>query len=138
MKAFIISAIIFLTTLIPAFAVIRCIDLNSTKTCSGQSTSGAEWGATCGQTEVKGTFFCASTSGHYHELSDTIRAEQTSNNNKYCWCKMYYPAISKWILIDENEVTGDGGGCLYSCAGRCAKAMATDSDFRTKILGNLS
>ena len=51
---------------------------------------------------------------------------------------MYYPAISKWILIDENEVTGDGGGCLYSCAGRCAEAMATDSDFRTKILGNLS
>ena len=39
-----------------------------------------------------------------------------------CWCKMYYPAVSKWVyvgVIDE--------GCLATCGDRCAPSgtMAT-------------
>lgn len=45
-----------------------------------------------------------------------------------CWCKMYYPAVSKWVYVGVIEGTNTlADNCLTACGDRCAPSgtMAT-------------
>lgn len=43
-----------------------------------------------------------------------------------CWCKMYYPAVSKWVYVGVINGTSNNN-CFAACGDRCApsETMAT-------------
>jgi len=44
-----------------------------------------------------------------------------------CWCKMYSPAVSKWVYVGVINGTSSNNNCFATCGDRCAPSgtMAT-------------
>ena len=131
----------------PASAVQKCVALDATKTCTG--TKPADYAssltATCYGTnneEIPVQFIavCADTSGSTRDQKDTIAytaASDASYSNDYCWCKMVSPAVSKWVLADDDL---ERDSCLRTCASFCYYSLIYSSyqAFRTAFFTNLS
>lgn len=75
---------------------------------------------------------CASDSGDYSIVADTIHISNTTTENTHCWCRMLKPAVSKWVTVGH-------GGCASSntCASACRLNGYGNSDFRNAIINNL-
>lgn len=37
-----------------------------------------------------------------------------------CWCKMYYPAVSKWVYVGVIDGDSSNDDCFATCGDRCA------------------
>jgi len=111
-----------------AYGATKCVALNSSTTCKKITWERGklDWGASCttGDTtvEISGIAVCASQGGNQGDKSDSLTTSQTSDNNKYCWCKLISPAVSPWVLFDSG---GSAGTCLYDCAQACAGMLAS-------------
>ena len=137
-KHLIIAGIICAASIPPAAAVTKCVALNSSTTCT--SSSGAydqsNWSATCGGIEIQGVSFCGSQAGgSTGKTSETVTTSSTSDDNRYCWCKMVSPAVSSWVFRNSGV---SAGGCAISCANSCAGGARAISTFRSALFSGLS
>ena len=135
-KHLIIAGIICSATIPPAYAVTKCVKLTPSTTCTTSSGNGSNWSATCGGVSVSGVAFCGSQDGGSEgKTSETVTTSTTSDDNKYCWCKMVSPAVSSWVFVTSSTTAG---GCVYNCASVCAGRARNDSDFRSALFSGLS
>lgn len=96
--------------------------------CTRGASSGQEWVVNCtynGFTETfKGIAFCAGSSGVYN-YGVVADPQPVSSYNRFCFCRMYWPALSSWYRIDD-PVQGESpvfsttasclnGGCRWNC-----------------------
>ena len=137
-KHLIIAGIICAASIPSAYAVTKCVKLTSSTTCTSNygSTGQSNWAATCGGIEIQGVAFCGSQNGgSTGTKSETVTTSSTSDNNKYCWCKMVSPAVSSWVFFYTRT---SAGGCANGCAYNCAHGALHDSDFRSGLFSEFS
>ena len=143
MKSKIIIAGLLCTIIAPpALAVTKCVALNSsstTCTSSGSATGHTDWAATCTtnrvSTPISGIGICSSTKGTSQYATATeLAISSTSGDNKYCWCKMTSPAVSRWVFYSIPS----GLSCAQYCAGSCANGVLSPGAFQSALFGSLS
>ena len=136
-KHLIIAGIICAASIPPAYAVTKCVKLTSSTTCNPGSNNGvADWSATCGGIAIQGVAFCGSQDGgSVGTKSENVTTSSTSDDNKYCWCKMVSPAVSRWVFFNART---SAGICLNSCANGCAFIAQVDASFRSVLFSGLS
>ena len=137
-KHLIIVGIICAASIPPAYAVTKCVKLTPSTTCTSYSgaTNQSNWSATCGGIEIQGVAFCGSKDGgSASATTESVTTSATSDDNKYCWCKMVSPAVSSWVFY-FSEVSA--GACAYYCANDCALHAQRSSKFRSALFSGLS
>ena len=137
-KHLLIAGLICVATIPPTFAVTKCVKLNSSTTCTSRSGAFGQsnWSATCGGVSIQGVAFCGSQNGgSAGATTDAVTTSSTSDNNKYCWCKMVSPAVSSWVF---NVSAESADACAYLCAYNCAGRAQSDASFRSGLFGSLS
>ena len=134
-KHLLIAGLICVATIPPAMAITKCVKLTSSTTCSTYSgiSGQSNWSATCGGVSIQGVAFCGSQDGG--STGATTDAVTTSDNNKYCWCKMVSPAVSSWVFSGNHY---SASNCTYNCADHCVPNGAYDAPFRSAMFGSLS
>ena len=147
MKKHLILAGVFSVAIVqsqPAMAVTKCVALNSSSTkCTSDDTQyqgHTDWAATCTtngvSTPISGIGICSSTKGASQYTTATeLDTSSTSDNNKYCWCKMTSPAVSRWVF--RLSFTS-AGFCARLCALNCAIGVRDFAAFRSALFGSLS
>ena len=135
-KHLLIAGLICMATIPPAVAVTKCVKLTSSTTCSNYSNSGSNWSATCGDVPIQGVAFCGSQNGgSVGATTDAVTTSRNADDNKYCWCKMVSPAVSRWVFYNASTSVGY---CVYSCASACALYAQANPSFRSGLFGSLS
>ena len=137
-KHLIIAGIICAVSIPPAYAVIKCVKLTPSTTCTSFSGSYyySNWSATCGGIEIQGVVFCSSTNaGSVGTTTEKIVATAENEDNKYCWCKMVSPAVSSWVYGGSFT---NGAACANKCAYHCAETTKNSSAFRSGLFSGLS
>ena len=142
-KHLIIAGIICAASIPPAYAVTKCVKLTSSTTCTRSSGAigQSNWSATCGGIEIQGVAFCGSQNGgSVGTKSETVTTSSTSDDNKYCWCKMVSPAVSSWVFLNLSNASAVR--CAYYCASSCANYSTyyaqSGSAFRSAMFSGLS
>lgn len=118
-------------------AATKCVaTLNASQSCQNNAKIGfIGWQATCGQMTIIGTGACSNVSGgKIAAQADNIPAENSSDINKFCWCRMMSPAVSKWIFSYPFSSAAE---CAYSCGYRCAADMNSSVAARSAIFKDL-
>ena len=134
-KHLIIVGIICAASIPPAYAVTKCVKLTSSTTCTTPSgaTGQSNWSATCGGIEIQGVAFCGSQNGG--SVGATTETVTTSrDNNKYCWCKMVSPAVSRWLF----GVASSADDYPFLCAMYCAYDAQGFASYRSGLFSGLS
>ena len=137
-KHLIIAGIICAASIPPTYAVTKCVKLTSSTTCTSYSgvIGRSNWSATCGGIEIQGVAFCGSRNGgSIGTKSETVTTSSTSDNNKYCWCKMVSPAVSSWVFSFSYT---DAGSCANNCATNCGINARGNSAWRSALFSGLS
>ena len=137
-KHLLIAGLLCAVTIPPVSAVTKCVKLTPSTTCtSGNAESGQlNWSVTCGGILIQGIAGCGSTKFNaVGTTSDTVTTSTTADNNKYCWCKMISPAVSKWVFNIDNVTAS---ACATSCAANCAGRVQQFPALRGGLFGNLS
>ena len=137
-KHLIIAGIICAASIPPTYAVTKCVKLTSSTTCTSYSgvIGRSNWSATCGGIEIQGVAFCGSRNGgSIGTKSETVTTSSTSDNNKYCWCKMVSPAVSSWVFSFSYT---DAGSCANNCATNCGINARGNSACRSALFSGLS
>ena len=123
----------------PASTVTKCVKLTSSTTCSNYSgeINQSNWSVTCDGVSVQGVAFCGSQDGGSAiATTDAVTTSSTIDNNKYCWCKMVSPAVSRWVLQYRSHTSA--GDCARTCANSCAGFAQNVASFRSALFGSLS
>lgn len=139
----IIAGLVCIITAPPAHAVTKCVALNSNTTCTSSSTqclNHTDWAATCTtngvSTPISGIGICSSTEGASQYATATeLDTSYTDDDNKYCWCRMISPAVSRWVFNSSNT---SAGSCAQMCAYRCAYHVHSNAACRSALFGSLS
>lgn len=141
-KHLIIAGIICAASIPPAAAVTKCVALNSiSTTCNvGYSFARLDWSTTCKTNgiyvPIVGIAGCSSKNGGtIGTTSDSIPTSSTSDDNKYCWCKMVSPAVSRWVYYGSLS---SAGNCAYNCSGSCVQYAIEKASFRSALFAILS
>ena len=137
-KHLIIAGIICAASIPPVYAVTKCVKLTPSTTCKRYSgaTGQSNWSATCGGIAIQGVAFCGyQDGGSEGKTSENVTASSTSNNNKYCWCKMVSPAVSPWVF---GTPLTSAGLCADNCADQCAFRARYSTAFRSGLFSGLS
>ena len=142
-KILIAGAILCAITTTGAHAVTKCVALNSSTTCTSSPSSytlHTDWAATCTtngvSTPISGIGICSSTSGSsIGQTATELDTSSTSDDNKYCWCKMTSPAVSRWVFTISNS---SAGSCARICAYNCANRVQGFASIRSALFGSLS
>lgn len=122
--------------------VIKCVKNSSPSVCTNRS--GIQYynrfTATCYGNSVVGIAACSQDTGNRTTGSTALDTlTYSSSGNKWCWCRMVKPAVSKWVLGSEYLTPDD---CNRDCSGLCAYALGSTSstqyqNFRQKLFQNL-
>lgn len=118
-------------------AAAKCVaTLSSSQSCQIDSKIGfIGWQVTCGQMKLIGTGACSNISGgKIAAQADNIPAANSSDINKFCWCRMMSPAVSKWIFSYPFSSAAE---CAYGCGYRCGADMNTSVAARSAIFKDL-
>ena len=135
-KHLIIAGIICAASIPPAYAVTKCVKLTPSTLCTTSSSNGSNWYATCGGIAIQGVAFCGSLDGGpVGATTETVTTSSISDNNKYCWCKMVSPAVSRWVYSRAYALAGE---CASDCAYVCASNAQYRSNFRSGLYSGLS
>ena len=126
-----------------AHAVTKCVALNSSSTTCTSSpslyTRHTDWAATCTtngvSTPISGIGICTSTAGSGFQTATELDVSRTVDENRYCWCKMTSPAVSRWVFYSSSPAAGY---CARDCANLCAYYVQRNAAFRSALFGSLS
>ena len=136
----------------PAYAVVGCVPLQTTTTCTSTITNylnKGEWAATCNGVQVSGVGICVSTSASAAGSAGTsYNVSATGANNRYCKCRMTQPVGSRWITpshCSDNTCYSVGGWsagqckkyCAYACAGSIIGYFYTDDKFNPAMFNTM-
>ena len=142
LKIILAGAIFCAMVAAPAHAVTKCVALSGSTTCtpSGSATGHTDWAATCTtngvSTPISGIGVCGSTDGGSVGATATeLDTSSTSDDNKYCWCKMTSPAVSRWVFLYS---IGSASACAQTCAANCAYRVQLYASIRSAMFGSLS
>ena len=146
MKKHLILAGVFSVAIVqsqPAMAVTKCVALNSNTTCTSNGNSyrnKTDWASTCTtnrvSTPISGIGICSSTDGGSMGATATeLDTSSTAGGNKYCWCKMTSPAVSRWVFAYSGT---SADGCARVCAHYCADRVQLYDTLRSALFGSLS
>ena len=136
-----IAGLLCAATIPPAFAVTKCVKLpSSTTTCTNLTISAddnqSNGTANCDGVSIQGVAFCGSQNGGSNgATTDAVTTSSTSDDNKYCWCKMVSPAVSRWVFSYSG---GSAYTCALNCAAYCARSARNIASFRSALFSNLS
>ena len=141
-KILIAGAMLCAITTTGAHAVTKCVALNSSTTCTSNETqylNHTDWAATCTtkgvSTPISGIGICSSTQVSGYQTATELDTSSTADDNKYCWCKMTSPAVSRWASISSHASAGD---CARRCAYNCAHYVQSIMSFRFALFGSFS
>ena len=81
---------------------------------------------------VSGVAVCNDTGGTYGVSSDN---EQYETGGAQCWCKMTYPAVSRWVFGFSSS---SAFYCAEYCALNCGYFVRAYSDFRSGVFGSVA
>ncbi len=137
-KYLLITGLMCMATILPAGAVVKCVKLTSSTTCTpGNSASGSNWSITCGDIPIQGVAFCGSASGGTSGATrDSVPVFSSGDMNKYCWCRMISPAVSPWVYAGYSGTNTNS--CVINCASQCVSRASYTSAFTQSLFGNLS
>ena len=143
-KQFLIAgAMLCAITTTGAHAVTKCVALNSSTRCATDYTQyqgHTDWAATCTtygvSTPISGIGICSSTSGiSSGQTATELSTSSTGDDNRYCWCKVTSPAVSRWVFRISSM---SAGSCAQWCAHHCADGIRRDTAFWSALFGSLS
>ena len=146
-KQIIIAGLVSVILAPPALAVTKCVALNSSTTCTSNYNSyynKTDWAATCitngVSTPISGIGICSnteeSTAGSLiYPTATEIDTSSIIYDNRYCWCKMTSPAVSRWVY---NSSYSSADNCSESCTRNCAHSIHYTASFRSALFGSLS
>lgn len=83
---------------------------------------------------IRGIEACSSTSN----TSSTVKSSLalSSGANRYCWCRMIFPALStNWVTSEKSY--SDEDGCLRNCNMACRNAIADDTSLQNYLINNI-
>ncbi len=115
--------------------VTQCVKLDASAKVSSTTTNPPEWTATMSDgTVIRGFSICSDTvPSKFADVADTITLDDYSlSANQYCWCKMTYPAESKWVA---QQVGGFDALCIEQC--HCIFPFSSMEQFRTAMFGSV-
>ena len=140
-KLFLIAgAMLCAITTTGAHAVTKCVALNSSTTCTiDDYERHTDWASTCTtygvSTPVSGIGICSSTDGGSgYQTATELDTSNTPDDNKYCWCRMISPAVSRWVY----SAAPANIYCARTCANNCAINLYFYAGFRSRLFGSLS
>ena len=143
LKIILAGAMLCAITTTGAHAVTKCVALNSSTTCTSSPTQyeyHTDWAATCTtngvSTPISGTGICSSTDGGSIGTATELDTSSTSDNNKYCWCKMTSPSVSRWVFTGNSYTSA--GDCARYCSWYCANRVQNSASMRSGLFGSLS
>ncbi|MDE6570938.1 MAG: hypothetical protein K2L95_01830 [Alphaproteobacteria bacterium] len=118
------------------FAMTKCVKLTSSMTCSQVDTPTyqSNWMSDCAGTRIHGVAFCGNQNSNLGDKTDAVGTGLTSDDNRYCWCKMVSPAVSSWVFA---FIFGSAGDCSVKCAYYCAHNAATHAVFVAALFSGL-
>ena len=146
-KIILVGAMLCAITTTGAHAVTKCVALNSSTTCTSNYNSyynKTDWAATCitngVSTPISGIGICSnteeSTAGSLiYPTATEIDTSSIIYDNRYCWCKMTSPAVSRWVY---NSSYSSADNCSESCTRNCAHSIHYTASFRSALFGSLS
>lgn len=147
-KKILVSLLIAFATA-TSYAATKCIALNSQTSCKNNYSNPtynaepgqSDWGSNCtgvngASITVHGIALCGSDAGVSSGATvDSVRVSGTVSQNRYCYCKMVQPAVSRWVFAKQHSSDGD---CAYWCQNSCAAFMNDNTNgFRSSVLGVL-
>ncbi len=138
---FLSGAVLGVEKCVPLGAVSTKLQIVST-TCSRSVADGGEsdWAVSCNTTydgsggtgetglfSVTGIAQCSSQSGSLGSALTSLKTVSSNDagDDKYCWCKMISPAISRWVFAYSY---GTASKCSYSCVARCSYYLSEGAD----------
>ena len=123
----------------PAMAVVQCVqkpEYNDHGELDGigGGAGSADWTFETSNVTFTGVAVCSSSVsifGTYTAL-DSISMSETGSSNSYCWCKMTYPLVSRWV-----STGGFRSNCFKDCAATCYDMFGRYDTFYNAIFSNL-
>lgn len=142
LKIILAGAMLCAITTTGAHAVTKCVALNSSTTCDPgsitQYQNHTDWAATCTtngvSTPISGIGICSSTQGSGYQTATDLDTSSTADDNKYCWCRMISPAVSRWVYSSSPS----NQYCDRYCAHYCTLNLYVYAAFRSVLFGSLS
>lgn len=142
LKIILAGAMLCAITTTGAHAVTKCVALKGSSTeCtldSEQYEYHTDWTATCTtygvSTPISGIGICSSTQGSGYQTATDLDTSSTADDNKYCWCRMISPAVSRWVYSSSPS----NQYCDRYCAHYCTLNLYVYAAFRSVLFGSLS
>lgn len=112
-----------------ADAVYKCANVYKDMTCTNpKAATGGGWGATCGDTEIKGISACGNA-------FDSVNVFVGTAPGALCFCKMIKPAVTIWV---REPAINNAATCSTNCDTECAKAFVYDTNsLRSTMMDNI-
>ncbi|MCQ2581451.1 MAG: hypothetical protein MJ170_00515 [Alphaproteobacteria bacterium] len=95
-------------------------------------TTDQTWSVTFSYGIVKGIASCNSTPGTYAQ--STNQNFNQTDKGQYCWCKMTFPAVSRWVFYIDRA---SAAACAFYCADHCGDGFRVYSGFRSAMFGSV-
>ena len=145
MKRILAVALIIACYVEPAvvYAATKCVPLGTGTSCSQADLStlsySTDWSTSCSNSnnnneeiDIYGIAACSSSSGTFGSTSSRISTGRTAsdtdptstNDNKYCWCRIIRPGVSDWMFLANYSTASN---CHFQCAIACGESIAGSS-----------
>ena len=114
-------------------------------TCKVIDRQGVDWTSECtiaynGTSKtvvVSGVMIRSNMQGVTGDAVDTLTQSDNVSENKFCWCKMLSPAVSKWIRMESGDATANEVNCLNWCSLNNANPNNVNVTFRQAMFTNI-
>ncbi len=125
------------------YALTKCVQLGTGTSCDqpdlGSLQYSVDWGTSChnsnngnGRISISGIGACSSSSGSFgtrlSRISTGYTASDTdptsTDDNKYCWCRILEPAVSYWMYVANFSTASR---CHSDCAVACGESIGGTS-----------
>lgn len=145
MKRILAVALIVACFVEPAvvYAATKCVPLGTGTNCRQADLStlsySTDWSTSCSNSnnnneeiDIYGIAACSSSSGTFGSTSSRISTGRTAsdtdptstNDNKYCWCRIIRPGVSDWMFLANYSTASS---CHYQCAIACGESISGSS-----------
>ncbi|MBQ7127953.1 MAG: hypothetical protein IJO18_03145 [Alphaproteobacteria bacterium] len=139
---------------VPAFAVQQCVfkpTMDNWEVCDngtdGLSDDSGGWWIDCNGTRYRG--IAMYSTADVGDVAETIDSGTPNTTTVYCYCKMIYPVLSKWIkfggggwatktLAGDNYNTYVPARMIDDCAGWCVQYGDDGDGYASSLLNFLN
>jgi len=89
-----------------------------------------------GQTATQGAYYGTGTYASTFITADSglSGTDDAGEERKSCWCKMTYPAVSRWVFYYTNS---SASACASHCASSCGNNVRHAATMRVGLFGSI-